>query len=282
MVDRITAEQVSILFRQKGLINTSKWIDFAKNNRIEDFAIDKWEIIQSLRGEIRNYHIEHYNDSDFKETCFNAVFGNILFSMQSGIVAFNKLTLQLAPLMEEIIESGKTLEEISNVAKGLNPKAEYYMMCFYYLILWEGTFKNVRKNLFAMNLLGQGKSVEINDTLDVLFDKANHDDNKQILPEFFQKSIHDNYRNAIAHAHFRYIDKENRMKFWDINQKTHKFSLLPRKLTFEEFTKALLEVNIFCEVFGLVILALIALDDIHISGISASESKKTINNKDFG
>ena len=237
---------------------------------MQDFTRDSWDIIESLRIEIRSYHQEHYADSAFKEACFNAVWGNILFGMQCGMAAFNKMTLQLAPTIEEIIESDKALEEIANVAKGLNPKARYYMICFYYLILWEGTFKNVRKNLFAMNLIGQGKSVEINDTLELLFDKANHETLKQVLPECFQKGNHYNYRNAIAHAHFRYIEKENKMEFWDIDQRTHKFSLLPRKATLEEFSKVLLEINIFCEVFGLVILALIAIDDIYIS---AAESQ---------
>lgn len=270
MASRITAEQVATLFRQKGLINTSKWIDFAKKNRMQDFTRDSRDIIDSLREEVRNYHQEHFPNSAFKEACFNAVWGNTLFGMQNGMTAFNKLTLQLAPTIKEIIESDKALEEIANVAKGLEPKARYYMICFYYLILWEGTFKNVRKNLFAMNLIGQGKSVEIDDTLDLLFDKTNRESLKGVLPECLQNGNHDNYRNAIAHAHFRYIDKENKMEFWDIDQRAHEFSLLPKKVTFEEFSNVLLEINIFCEVFGLVTLALVALDDILIS---AAESQ---------
>lgn len=70
MATRITAEQVSTLFRQKGLVNTSKWIDFAKNNRMQDFTRDSWDIIESLRIEIRSYHQEHLCRFSFQRGMF--------------------------------------------------------------------------------------------------------------------------------------------------------------------------------------------------------------------
>ena len=84
---------------------------------------------------------------------------------------------------------------------------------------------------------------------------------KEILPERLKRSNHRNLRNSIAHTNFLYVDNE-KMEFWDIYPKTQKYSLEPTKLTCVEFSKSLVEVNFFCEIFGFIIFVLIALEDV--------------------
>ena len=56
------------------------------------------------------------------------------------------------------------------------------------------------------------------------------------------------------------------MQFWDINPQTKVYSLRPQKYTFIEFQKPLIEVNLFCEIFGFIILTLVAVEDLSKRG----------------
>ena len=115
-----------------------------------------------------------------------------------------------------------------------------------------------------MKLLKQGKDVTVTETLGLLTDEEIEKERnfREILPEGLKSGNHRNLRNAIAHTNFRYIDNEQKVEFWDINPNTQMYSLNPMKLTYAEFSKSLVEVNLFCEIFGLVSLVLIALEDV--------------------
>ena len=81
---------------------------------------------------------------------------------------FYDLTTQLIPTIESMMDSNRLLEDIVKVAEKLDDKTKFYMICFYYMTLWEGTYKNVRKNLFAIDECKDGNLVEITETLEVI------------------------------------------------------------------------------------------------------------------
>jgi len=125
-------------------------------------------------------------------------------------------------------------------------------------------FKNVKKNLLAMKRLNEGKDVDVTETLGLLTDEDIEKENnlKEILPEKLKIGNHSNLRNSIAHANFRYINDENKMEFWDVYPFSQKYSMEPIRLTFKEFTNSLLEVKFFCDIFGFIVMAHIAMEDI--------------------
>ena len=264
MMNTITAEDVAKLFKQKGFANTSKWITFALKTRLPNTKKDLVEVVNSLKNEIRGYRQEYYKDPSFRESCYETIWKNVLRGMSAGQAPFRELTKELVPLIEKILQNNKLLEDIVKVAERLDQKPKFYMICFYYLILMEGSFKNVMKNLLAMKRLKEGKGVTVTETLGLITEEEIEKERnlKEILPERLKSGNHRNLRNSIAHANFRYVDEENKMEFWDIYPETQKYSLIPRKLTYKEFSKPPLEVNFFCEIFGFVILVLIALEDI--------------------
>jgi len=263
-VNAVTPEEVAQLFKNKGLVNTGDWITFAVTTKLPNTKKDFEDIINALKNEIGRYRQEYYEDSKFKKDCFETVWRIVLTGMSTGSEQFNKLTGKLIPLIGRIIQTNKTLEDIVNVAEKLKQKPKFYMICFYYLILMEGTFKNVLKNLIAMKRLSEGKNVKVTETLGLRIEEEIEKESnlKEILPERLKKGNHRNLRNSIAHGNFRYLDEENKMEFWDINPFTQEYSLAPIKLTYGEFSKPLVEVNFFCEIFGYIILVLIALEGI--------------------
>jgi hypothetical protein len=179
---------------------------------------------------------------------------------------FNKLTGELIPVIGRIIQTNMVLEDIVKVAEKLEKKPKYYMICFYFLILMEGSFKNVLKNLIAMKGISSGKAVSITETLGVQLEETieRENDFKNTLPNRLKNGIHSNLRNSIAYGNFQYHDEEDKIEFLDLFPKTQQYTLKPTKLTFEEFSRYLVEINLFCEIFGFIILALIAVDDIRI------------------
>lgn len=261
MTDRITAEQIATLFKAEGLEKTSEYVRLAKITLDQDF---RRQILMSMNFELLSFHHEHLPEPEFKDACFRLILENITLGMQSGEL-FTQMTTRLAPVIEEAIQSDLVLEELANVMKDMEVKPRYFMACFYYLILWEGVFKGVRKNLVVLNLIGRGKKVEIDDTLEIAIDKMERSIFKNLLPECFREGNYDRYRNAIAHAHFKFSAKEMMMEFWDIDQITREYTLEPVKLPFEVFFNMLIKVSVFCEIFRLITLVCVAFDDIRLS-----------------
>ena len=89
-------------------------------------------------------------------------------------------------------------------------------------MLWEGDYTLVKQNLLAMKRLREGKNVEITPTLGLSIDKKieSKASLSEVIPERLKKSSYRHLRNAIAHAHSRFLEKEEKMEFWDIDQRT--------------------------------------------------------------
>ena len=263
-VKPVSAIEVAELFKRKGLIKTSEWITFSLGSRLP-VKQDISDIVNTLKTEIRLYKKEYYGDSEFKETCFYFIWEMITKAIRSDSEKLYKLTGELIPVMDRIIQTNQVLEDIVKVAEKLDQKPKFYMICFYFLILMEGSFKNVLRNLLAMKGIIEGKDVSVTETLGLRFDETIEKEREfqNTLPDKFRQGVHNNLRNSIAHGNFRYYDKEDTIEFWDIWPNTREYSLKPTKLRYDEFSKSLLEVNLFCEIFGFVNLALLAIHDIN-------------------
>ncbi len=264
-IKTVSAEEVADLFKRKQMVTTSRWITFSLENTLPTEQ-DLFDLLDTLKIEVRTYRQEYCQDSDFKESCYQFIWETIIGALTSDVKKFNKLTGELIPIISRIIQTNMVLEDIVKVAEKLEMKPKYYMICFYFLILMEGSFKNVLKNLRAMKGISSGKDVSITETLGVQFEKTIEGENdfKNALPNRLKNGIHNNLRNSIAHGNFQYSDEENKIEFWDLLPRTHQYTLKPTKLTFEEFSRYIVEINLFCEIFGFIILSLLAVEDIRI------------------
>lgn len=170
-----------------------------------------------MKIEIRNYRNEHYSDSKFKYDSFQIIWDIVTKAMISDISKFNIITKELIPVVERIIETNYVLEDIVRAAEKLEMKPKFFMICFYFLILMEGSYKNVLKNLSAMNGLTEGKVVSVTQTLGIRIEGKNKPKKtfQSILPEILREGIHNNLRNSIAHGNFRYYEQGDKIEFWD-------------------------------------------------------------------
>ena len=270
-----SAKKIAELLQRKGFVNTSKWISFALESPVPILK-DLDEIFNAVRSDARTCHQEYYPDSKVKDDFCTTILQILLVKKAKDPERFYALTKQLSPTIKSIIESDIILEDIVNVAKGLNDKPKFYMICFYYMTLWEGVYKNVRKNLYALDECKNGKNVDLTEALEVVVNGEcttdRHWDN--VLPDRLRMGKHKNYRNSIAHAHFKYIDSERMMQFWDTNPRDGQYSMKPVRLRYDEFFNYLLEVNIFCELFGIVIMIAFCLQEIGTRMMMKSVKKR--------
>ncbi|XES76273.1 MAG: hypothetical protein ACBZ72_08805 [Candidatus Bathyarchaeia archaeon] len=262
-VKPISAEDVAELFLRRELVKTSQWIVFSLKNKFSTNQ-DLFDLLDTLRIEIRTYREDYYQDSGFKDSCFLFIWEIVTSALATDASRFNKLTEDLIPVMERTIQTNQVLEDIVKVAEKLENKPKYYMTCFYFLILMEGSFKNVLKNLLAMKRISEGKDVSITETLGIQIGESFEKEKAFLntLPDKFSHGIHSNLRNSIAHGNFKYYDMDDKIEFWDLFPNTQRYSLKPTKLTFKEFSNSLIEVTLFCEIFGFINMILIAIDDI--------------------
>lgn len=261
----INAQTIAKLFAEKGFKYTAKWIIFSFDEKFSPFLMDIDDILKSFRIEFRSYRREYYNNPEFNADCFETVFKNIISGMSSGQKSFQDLTTKLIPLMSQIIENNRAMDNLMTDAASLDLDKKFYRCCHYYQNLWEGDYKFVRRNLLAMKRLKEGKAITITETLALLIDGTKIEPKaslEEVTPESLSIGDHEHLRNAVAHSNYKFIQEEGKMQFWDIEPRTQHYSWGPKKYTFEEFTKSLIEVNLFCEAFGLQIILLMAFEDI--------------------
>jgi len=259
---RLTAEGVSRLFREKGLVDTPKWIDFSLSSRMPDFWQNLKDTVESLRIEVANLRREYYDNPTFKRNCFDFIFRLIWKGMAAGSEKFFKLTTELIPLMQRNIETSKKIEEIVGFVKNLKGKQRFYMLCFCYRVIYEGNFKSIIKTLLALKRLIEGKSVNISRFLKVMTDKKLERSINEATPDDLRKGKHKHLRNAVAHIYFTYSEENNKMRFWDIYWDKNQYSMKPLELDYNEFSSYVAEINLFCEIYGFLVLLFIAFEDI--------------------
>lgn len=259
---RIKAEEISWLFRQKGMTDTPKWIDFFLSSRMPDFWQNLKDTVQSLRFEIANYRREYYDNPTFKRSCFDLILFLIWNGMAAGSEKFHKLTTELIPLMQRNIETSKKIEEIVGFVQNLKGKQRFYMLCFCYLIIYEGNFKSILRTLLALKRLTEGKKVNISKFLEVMTDEKLERSIDEVTPDDLKRGIHRHLRNAVAHVYFNYLEEKDMMQFWDMFPKKNRYSMRPVELDYKEFSRYVAEVNMFCEIYGFLVLLFIAFEDI--------------------
>ena len=156
------------------------------------------------------------------------------------------------PYLDEYIKTMVNLKSIEQIVDDstLNPLEKYYLNCFAYMIIIEGSYKNWIKILYYLFY----KTYKRNITLDRI--------NKDNLPNLINNlqiwglddTIFECYkeghlRNAIAHAHFSFDKNKGKMKFenwdkgvliWDDEYTLEEFMWLRHKATL--FTDLCLDV----------------------------------------
>jgi hypothetical protein len=234
------AKGVAEFLTDNGLPNTANWIKYAFNNKSsENRKMDVYDILNSLKTEI-----------------------NFIQGMDVGRDDFLILIKNMSYLFYQIAETNGLLKEVVDVANTLDGKLKFYQFCFAYLILWEGPYTNVETALAALKQLSKGKSSQEIDNNKQLNGKEKKIILQEILPNCLKNGNHNNIRNAVAHCHFKYIDSQNQIEFWDVG-KDGKYTLPATRLDFNDFSRKILEVKIFCEVFAITFLTLVAIEDIY-------------------
>jgi hypothetical protein len=261
----LEAASISEIFKRKKLLQTSKWIDFARKSPMKDadLFLNLEDALNTLRNEISGYKREYYDNPSFKRITFDLVLHIVLICMTTaGRDRFHKLTTQLKPVGLRNIEASKMLTDFVDFTRDLRGKQRFFMSLFYYLIFFEVYLKDVLKTLLAMRLLSEGKAVEISEVLHVLSDEEVENSYDDVAPDAFKRDIHKNLRNSIAHAHFAYLEKEDKMEFWDIYPRKNEYSMKPIKLNYEEFSCYSTQILLFSETYGLITLLLMAFDNL--------------------
>jgi len=228
-----------------------------------DFEQNLLDAINSLRIEIARYRREYYDDPSFKQKCYDHIFQLIWKSMAAGSEKFYRLTTDLIPLMQRVIGTLQNIEKIVDVVDNLKGKPRFYMMCFSYLIVYEGNFKSILTSLLAMKRLAEGKKVNINKYLKVIADEKREKSIDEAAPAPLKDGIHRHLRNSVAHAYFTDVE-EDKMRFWDVYEKRDEYSMEPRTLDYKQFSRYFAEVQIFCDIYGLIVLLFLAFDDIRL------------------
>ena len=157
------------------------------------------------------------------------------------------------------------MDNLLKDVKNLELNETFHRYCHYYQMLWEGDYKFVKKNLLAMKSLREGENIAITETLAVTVDNKKVESTtslEEVIPTRLKTGEHLHLRNSIAHYNFKFISAEEKMEFWDLDPRTQKYSWELKKYTLEEFSKPLIEINLFCEAFGLIVLLLMALSDL--------------------
>lgn len=261
--DAIDAESASQLFRKKGFPNTAKWVEFAIHSKMMDLSLNLGDAIESLRLEITSYEREYYSNPSFNRDCFDSILDIVLGGMIVGRNGrFYKLTEDLMPFAKRNLETTRTVEEVVKLAENLKGRNRFYVLCFCYLILFEGHFKSLVAQLLAMKRLKEGKNVTIGDALKVITDKRIERSFDIVTPSDLRKGIHRHLRNSIAHAYFTYSEKKDKMKFWDIDANKNEYSMKPIEHDYKSFSRYVAEIQIFCDTFGFLISLIAVFEDI--------------------
>jgi len=250
-------------FAKRGFKNTSDWIIFSLENKTSPFKDDIQYIITSFKTEFRSWRHEFYDDPKFNDECLEKIFTIYLGGMSQGTREFNALSTKLTPLVSKVLDSSEGMNSLINDVKKLDLSEKFERYCHYYQMLWESDYKLFRRNLLAMKRLREGRKVGVTETFAITRGENEIESTtslEEVIPERLKSVDYWHIRNAIAHSNCKFIKEEGKMKFWDVNPKTQKYSWGPKKYSFEEFSKCLIEINLFCETFVLVTFLLMTLD----------------------
>lgn len=259
--NRISAEDVSLLFKKKGFRDTPKWIEFMIKSRMPDFWQNLLDATKSLRSEIATYRHEYYDNPSFNTECYDHMLQLILKGMAAGSEKFYRLTTDLVPLAEKNIETSKKIEEIVGLVSNSKEEQKFLILCFCYQLMYEGDFKSILTTLLAMKRLAEGKKVNVSRFLRVISGEKREKSIDEVAPSQLKRGIHRHLRNAIAHAYFTDLGKD-KIQFWDVFSDKDEYSMKPIELDYRQFSRYVAEVRIFCDIYGFLVLLFIAFEDI--------------------
>lgn len=222
------------LFKSHGHIYTSRWITFIadnyEKNRLTDYQKDYRDVLDAFKSEVCK--------DDFTKKVHNEidrVLGTALNVQREA--GFNKILLKTYALIHDYVVIRKNIMSINQM---LSEKYEtgdieksFYVLCFQYLLEIEAGFENIIRVLYALVQSAKREHIIYRE----IFTKPLKDIEKEMGSEvFFLGWDNGHLRNAIAHAHFTFDEKEKRMNFVDTKPWNNK-KVYEKSLSFEEFRR---------------------------------------------
>ena len=201
-------------FQSHGHTNTASWIGFIadnyEQNRLSDYHKDYLDVLDAFRSEVGR--------DDFTREVHDEI-GHVL---EKAIQVqresrFNKILLETYPLIHEYVEVRNNIIKITEILtekyRSGDIEKSFYVLSFLYLLEVESGFENVVRTLYALELATQKQPIQ--------YEKVFTKHLKQIKKEIDSKTLFlgwedGHLRNAIAHAHFTFNEKDKRMNFFDI------------------------------------------------------------------
>lgn len=214
--------------------NTSSWIRFIANNyeknQLSDYYKDYLDVLDAFKIEV--------GTDDFTKKVYKEI-DSILWTAINiqREFRFNKILLETYPLIYDYIKVQNNIRKITEIYiekyKSGDIEKSFYILSFLYLLEVESAFENVVRVLYALNLAAQNKVIKFQN----IFTKPL----KQIKEEFSSETLFlgwddGHLRNAIAHAHFIFDDKNKRMNFFDVFQLENKI-VYNKSYSLEEFSQ---------------------------------------------
>lgn len=213
-VSEKTIETAILSYSVRGLRDTTKWAKYLLKNIKEKKQLDYKHIFKELEKSLDR---DIVNLGPYPAKCWVQI-------KQIYSDALNKpigpLIKPVVPYLDEYIKTMgnlKTIEQVVDDSK-LNPLERYYLNCFAYMLIIEGSYQNWIKILYYLFY----KTYKRNITLD----KINKDNLRNLINNLIKWGIDDtifecyedgHLRNAIAHAHISFDKNTGKMKFqnWD-------------------------------------------------------------------
>ncbi len=168
-------------------------------------------------------------------------------TLRPHVVLLDPLIEELFPLFESISNSAKNIDVIGSVflqAPELTLKKRYYGICILYLLHVEGIFDDSMRILYVLKKAADGQDVSLKKVLKKSLSGLRRQFRQMgagLLFDGWNKHL----RNAIAHAHFWYNDRTQKMSFQDIHPVTGKV-VYDEDLNYKDFAEYYSKIDDVC------------------------------------
>jgi hypothetical protein len=194
-------KQSAGFFKSHGHVNTSRWISFIadnyERNQLSDYYKDYLDVLDAFKSDVCR---DNFTRKVQRES------------------HFNKILLKTYPLIHDYVDVQKNIRKITEIFqekyKSGDIEKSFYILSFLYLLEVESGFENIIRVIYALNLAAQDKPIRYEE----LFTKRLKEIQRELDSKVFFLGWEDGHlRNAIAHAHFKFDENENKISLFDID-----------------------------------------------------------------
>lgn len=144
----------------------------------------------------------------------------IIFSM----LAHGKLDEEIQTVLPILRELGLNLANLTPLASAFAPfrrrgdyRMHFYGMCYHYALFVEGVFDESIRLLFLLISSSEGEHIPLEKINRLTLPELREKFKGLNVPDVFFQGWENRVRNSIAHARFRYDEKQRKMHFVDID-----------------------------------------------------------------